>query len=177
MISPATQSNVLHVYTEDFSNPTPTPHDAARVVFVRHGECYNNLKDVMESKCSDEHPDIHNGLTLKGRGQASDAGHFLLERTPNVEAIFTSPNMRAQETAKIVTEVFQESEKSTPAITVKQELREEFFGPMERHTFKPKLLPILRAGRHQIGREACLRDECKVETLLRSEGKLDRSIW
>lgn len=65
-----------------------------RLYFVRHGESEANIQHEMSNR------GWKHGLTAKGREQAAALAHNL--RTLNVRKIFTSPLMRAVQTAEIL---------------------------------------------------------------------------
>jgi len=63
------------------------------IYFVRHGEVHNP-DNILYGRL----PDFH--LSTVGRGQASAAAHYLLEKP--LVAVYASPMERAQETARII---------------------------------------------------------------------------
>lgn len=65
---------------------------------VRHGEAENNVRFILNSSgAKKEYP-----LTKRGREQAQKAGAFLA--TVGADALYSSPILRAKETAGIISE-------------------------------------------------------------------------
>jgi len=86
---------------------------------VRHGEAQSNVSDTLSSYPEDE----KNGLTEKGTAQAHEAAALL--KKEKVDFIFTSPLLRAQKTAQIL------SDTTGAAIVVENRLREIDFGSFQ----------------------------------------------
>src|SRR5215210_4426874 len=70
--------------------------DLKRVAFVRHGE--TPLHVGANRFCGDLDPD----LTAQGRSQAAHARSLLTDLMPEIDAAWTSPRLRARETAKLI---------------------------------------------------------------------------
>lgn len=68
-----------------------------RVIFVRHGEAEHNVQGILDDGTGGQ----KFGLTKKGKKQVQDLADLL--KKENVVEIFSSPLVRAQETAEILT--------------------------------------------------------------------------
>ena len=80
-----------------------------RILFARHGESEANLQKIISNR------DLHHPLTDKGISQAS----ALAERLSNsfqVKTIWSSPILRAKETAEIVAKKLELPLKISPAL-------------------------------------------------------------
>jgi probable phosphoglycerate mutase len=67
---------------------------------IRHGQSYVNLKDW-------EGGNVDAGLTELGQSQAAALAKWLPNRLPNVDVIYCSTMMRAQETAEPLAKVYE----------------------------------------------------------------------
>jgi len=89
------------------------------ILLVRHGESEGNRDQKLQGS-------IDKPLTDKGRGQARRLGAWLKARGARVDASYCSPLMRANETAKLVTETAE-----LPAPTVLESVAEIHAGSLE----------------------------------------------
>ncbi len=87
----------------------------ARIYFVRHGEV-DNPKNMIYGF-------LPLPLTPKGRKEARQAGIFLKDK--NIAAIFSSPQKRAQETARIISQIIS---KGKIRAQTEKDLRESSLG-------------------------------------------------
>lgn len=127
-VSFAPPDQLFSFVREDMTHLEAFSPDVTRVILVRHGECLNNLKDIMGSLC----PDDGNGLTSKGREQAATSGMKLHARIQTADVMMTSPNARAKETAQIFAAILgYPSDK----IVIDARLQEEYYGPLEDKPF------------------------------------------
>ncbi|MBI4709272.1 MAG: histidine phosphatase family protein [Candidatus Portnoybacteria bacterium] len=86
-----------------------------KIYLVRHGEVVNH-KNIIYGY-------LPMRLSEKGKAQAKKAGMFL--RKKNISVIFSSPQKRTQETAKIIKKAIS---KKSPKIIIDRNLRESGFG-------------------------------------------------
>ncbi len=72
-----------------------------RYILMRHGQSENNVKNILNSDLSKNH--YH--LTEKGRKQVEVGAKLILKRKIKPDLIFTSPFLRAEETANLIGKV------------------------------------------------------------------------
>lgn len=99
------------------------PEDGAvtRFIFVRHGESTANQDKSIAGR-------IDVDLTTKGREQAELVGKQLKSISMRFDAIYSSPSLRAQETAKLI---LSKLEQTPMCPTLDPRLYEKFYGPFE----------------------------------------------
>ncbi len=112
----------------------------ARIYFVRHGEVKNS-KGIVYGY-------LPLPLSLKGKKEARQAGIFLKDK--NIAAIFSSPQKRAQETAKIISQVVS---RGKIKVQTERDLREaalgHFFEKLTKRQINEKYPEIMRVyNRH-----------------------------
>lgn len=96
-----------------------------RIIVMRHGEALHNLKHLMTSTKS---PGIY--LTEKGIDQVQNSAIQLFQE--RVDCIYVSPVYRTMQTAQIVGQILQIPYRK---ILVEEDLREQYFGTFEDHTY------------------------------------------
>ncbi len=117
-----------------------------RVVLLRHGESEKNLKNI-----SDRSPNAY-PLTRQGRAQAKEAARQI-HAMGEVDAVFSSPVLRAKETARCIADAFQKK------VEVHEELMEVDSGEWDgRRDDEPKVLAE-RKARQTLSPEAYYRSK------------------
>lgn len=102
------------------------PESSIKIFVMRHGEAENNIVDILSSS---EKAIFH--LTQLGHAQVQKSISELLKQS-EIHLIFSSPILRAYETAKIAAQVCHMAEEE---IKVDARLKEPYFGQMEGKTY------------------------------------------
>lgn len=102
-----------------FALAIQTTQAAFDVYFMRHGQTDWNREKKLQGSVS------HTRLTDEGRRLAEDSGNGMAAAGLRFDRIYTSPYLRAKETAELV------AEKTGPAPVVDERLREMCFGKYE----------------------------------------------
>lgn len=97
-----------------------------KILLVRHGET-----DFNKNKLIQGHSDIE--LNETGRTQATDAGAKITEF--NIDAAYSSPLLRAQETARLMLANSKNVQNEKLEVATDKRLIEKFFGVFEGSTF------------------------------------------
>ncbi len=100
---------------------------ATIVIFVRHGESRKNILDIYSSERGKYH------LTRKGKMQADAVGKELA-RLPHVDMLYTSPILRAKETADVIAKRIRTKPHISPL------LKERYTGKYEGTRENPKII-------------------------------------
>lgn len=90
--------------------------NCSRYIFIRHGESTSNVEKSIAGRTQDV------DLSIKGKDQAIKAGINLADTEITINAIYSSPSLRAKNTASLV---------HVREIETDERLYEKFYGPYE----------------------------------------------
>lgn len=101
---------------------TPENKFTTRFIFVRHGESSSNVEKSIAGRTLDP------GLTDKGSKQAQAIGLQILSHDIDIDAVYSSPALRAKRTAE---EILRHSITSDLHLSTDERLHERWYGPYE----------------------------------------------
>lgn len=119
-IATAEQFDSLSVIATDayvYLSSAPKDPEISRFIFIRHGESTSNAEKCIAGRTQNV------DLSEKGKTQASKAGERLGSTNCEIHALYSSPSIRAQNTASRFYEGM--------TIVTDERLYEKFYGPYE----------------------------------------------
>lgn len=105
----------------DYLQNIPVAKAVSRFIFVRHGESTSNQEKSIAGRKLDV------VLSENGRDQAQKVGLNLKKREIPLDAVYSSPSARAQQTARLILEEL----KIQKDLQLDEQLYEKFYGPYE----------------------------------------------